>query len=119
LENSARSSTSLDEILNHQREPFDRTSLHYSNRKEVVNEEASTCLEQQEKKEPRTMLILSKTQSKLKTTEGKNGMNHKRQILLTKIESRKLSHQYGIIKPSMKTIYIAIVIHVMNLVIKH
>jgi hypothetical protein len=35
-------STTLNEILNFQRSPFDRTGLGYSEKKEVANEEAST-----------------------------------------------------------------------------
>ena len=36
----------LDEILNNQREPSDRTGLDYSNNKEADNEEASTSSKQ-------------------------------------------------------------------------
>jgi hypothetical protein len=41
-----KSSTTLNEILNRQRSPFDRTSLGYSEKKEVTNEEASTSSKQ-------------------------------------------------------------------------
>jgi len=42
LEKSSISSTVLNEILNDQREQYDRMGLGYSDRKEYVNEEAST-----------------------------------------------------------------------------
>jgi hypothetical protein len=46
LEISTRISTVLDEILNHQRAPYDRTGLGYSNRKGADNEEESTSSRQ-------------------------------------------------------------------------
>jgi hypothetical protein len=45
-------------------------------------------------------------------------MIQKREILFTKTESRKLSHQYGITQPCIKTLSMSIVILVMDLVIK-
>jgi hypothetical protein len=45
-------------------------------------------------------------------------MIQKRQILFTKTESGKLSHQYGITQPCIKTLSMSIVILVMDLVIK-
>jgi hypothetical protein len=72
----------------------------------------------QVKREPRIMLIYLETLSKLKTTGRKNNMCHIRQILLTRMEYGRLSHQYGITHSIIEIISLDIVILAMALVTK-
>jgi hypothetical protein len=48
-------STTLNEILNRQRSPFDRIGLGYSEKKEVDNEEASTSSKQSSKERTKSL----------------------------------------------------------------
>jgi hypothetical protein len=70
------------------------------------------------RKEPRSMLIHSEALAKSKIVGRRNYMCHMRQIPLTRIESGRLSHQDGITQPTIKTLSLAIVIPIMDLVIK-
>jgi hypothetical protein len=99
-----KSSATLDEILNCQRSPFDKTGLGYSEKKETAKED-STSSKQLSEGKPRVMLMCSKILSRLKTTGGKNKMFHMRQIFLTKTKSGRLFHQDGIIQSGTKILF--------------
>jgi hypothetical protein len=88
-----KSSTTLSEILNCQRSPFDKTVLGYSEKKEVSNEEASTSSKQSSEERTESYAYIIKNVSRLKTTRRKNNMIHRRKIFLTRTESGRLSHQ--------------------------
>jgi hypothetical protein len=64
----------LYEILNHQRAPYDRMGIGYSNKTEDVNEEASTSSKKPREERNQSYVALLEIQSNLKTTEGKNNM---------------------------------------------
>jgi hypothetical protein len=112
-----KSFTTLNEILNCQRLTFEKTGLGYSEKKEDANEYTSKT-SKQVKKGPRVMMIYSNIVSRLKTTGRKNNMFHRRQILFTRKELRRLSHQDGITQSSTKIVSLDIFILVMVLVIK-
>jgi hypothetical protein len=59
LDKSTRISTTLDEILNHQETPYDRMGLGYNEKKEESMKNHQHLHNNQENKEPRTMLTLS------------------------------------------------------------
>jgi hypothetical protein len=64
-----KSSTTLNEILNHQRSPFDKTGLGYNKGKETANEEASTSSKQSN--EERTKKYVDSLRSFIKVEDNR------------------------------------------------
>ena len=60
-----KSSVALEEILNCQRSPFDKTVLGYSEKKEVSNEEASTSSKQSSEERTKSYADILKTSIKV------------------------------------------------------